>query len=87
MTLHTGLKPYTCNICLSSFTQSGTLAQHKRKHEEFKDMPKSSKRGNIEKLHLCSTCGMSFKDSSSLTVHIRRHTGEKPYECKNCGMR
>lgn len=87
MSLHTGLKCYTCNICSATFTQSGSLAYHKRRHDEFKDIPKAIKRETIEKPHLCSVCGMSFKDSSSLTVHTRRHTGEKPYECNNCGMR
>lgn len=86
MTLHTGLKPYSCNVCLASFTQSGTLAQHKRKHEEYEDMPKPNEKA-VEKPHLCSTCGTTFKDSSSLNVHIRRHNGDKPYECKSCGMR
>lgn len=86
--MHTGSKPYTCNICSASFTQSGSLAQHKRTHDEFKDMPKATgKNEGMERIHLCNICGVSFKDSSGLKVHIRRHTGEKPYECKHCGMR
>ncbi|KAK9692664.1 Zinc finger, C2H2 type [Popillia japonica] len=81
MTIHTGEKPFKCLECTASFTQSGTLAQHMRKHNNV-----SSTKRKKEKLearqYLCSLCGKCFKDSSSLTIHMRRHTGDKPYNCK-----
>jgi len=61
--LHSGDKPYVCDVCGQTFAQSSTLTYHKRRHTG-------------EKPYQCDTCGMSFSVSSSLITHTRKHTGE-----------
>lgn len=72
--VHSGYKPFKCQVCLKFFSSEDTLNQHMRTHSG-------------EKPFQCHLCGKSFSVSSSLKIHIRTHTGEKPLQCKICGKR
>lgn len=72
--VHSGYKPYKCQVCSKCFSSEDTLTQHMRIHSG-------------EKPFECHICGKKFAVSSSLKIHIRTHTGEKPLQCKTCGKR
>jgi uncharacterized Zn-finger protein len=70
MRVHTGEKPYHCEVegCNFRSSQRSNLSTHMRAH-----------RG--EKPFHCTECAYVAKSRSLLNLHQSKHTGEKPFAC------
>jgi len=41
----------------------------------------------LTNLRHCSVCGKTCTSKSKLAQHMRVHTGERPYQCNECGRK
>ena len=74
MMVHLVDKPYNCNECYQTFSQSDNLYNHMKVH--IREIQTGDK-----PFH-CKECHKTFFQSDNPKRHIRIHTGEKPYNCK-----
>ncbi|WKX92480.1 hypothetical protein Q1695_010479 [Nippostrongylus brasiliensis] len=70
--VHTGERPFVCDVCQRAFRVVSALYAHRRTH----------RRKQAE--HPCTVCGAEFFSKSSLALHLRIHSGEKPLKCRHC---
>ena len=97
MTVHTGEKPFTCNICMKGFGRQDKLNRHMQIHSGYKPfqcaacdykaidkytLKKHMRVHTDERPYHCQICPYRSKDASQLTVHLRIHTGDTPFACR-----
>lgn len=70
--LHTGERPFVCEICQRGFVQSEGLRSHMKNHDK-----------TLRK-HVCKFCSQRFITLKNLVDHERRHSGNKPHICNMC---
>ena len=66
MRIHSGDKPFKCDLCEFCFSDNSNLKRHLRIHTG-------------EKLFKCDLCALCFARHSSFKRHLHTHTGGKHY--------
>ncbi|XP_021168972.2 zinc finger protein 436 isoform X2 [Fundulus heteroclitus] len=80
--IHSGVKPFRCDLCPKAYMRSNDL-EHHRKVVHVSGAARPPRPASL----LCHLCGKEFRCRSQLAVHLQTHTGERPHLCDVCGRK
>lgn len=100
LVIHSGDRPFLCDLCSRSFTQQSSLQAHKEStHKEYKVQITCQYCGKFvrgrtnvyrhlkthtDNQHHCQVCNKVLQSKKSLQTHMQRHSGVKQYTCEIC---
>ncbi|XP_023345103.1 zinc finger protein 8 [Eurytemora carolleeae] len=71
--MHSEIKSFLCTECGAAFKNASALIDHRnRVHLQLRP-------------HMCRFCTKPYYSKKDMIEHTRTHTGEKPYQCTQCG--
>ena len=71
--IHTGIKPFQCDICEKAFNQKPNLKNHKLIHSDVRSFT-------------CEICNKIFKQQTGLFQHKKIHQDIKQFKCIKCKL-
>ena len=90
MRVHSGEKPFSCDLCKQAFARKATLSNHyaaihlRKQGLASKHNAPIHPREQGQKGFACPYCARLLANLESLNGHIMIHTGEKPFPCDLC---